>query len=337
LASFGESLFVGMPGFPLSAGSVLRYIVIPAILNAYGLVEEVETFASLPFRINSEKGKDLVLPAIIGRSGRAYPIFGDSGSISRLAYADGFLVIKNKKNYYERDEKVPFFPLMNRKRDLLFIGSNDPLIERIIFEASESPVVINAGSWGGVEAIKLGEADVSGVHLLREGEYNSFLIREDDKSDYLIVRGFSRTQGFVSKLDVSRFSEIVGKNLIFINRNKGSGTRDLIDEAIEKELGQNFKKDKIRGYFWEAKSHAAVAKAVQQGRGDVGISIEFYAKILHLKFHKIRDENYDILIQREFYNSNVGKRFLSRLRASSKYARDFPGYKFPENIGEFIS
>ncbi|MCL5408290.1 MAG: molybdopterin biosynthesis protein [Candidatus Thermoplasmatota archaeon] len=336
-ASFGKSVFLGMPGFPLSAGSVLKYIVIPSLRGAYNANQEPKILISLPFRINSEKGKDLILPAIISRSGRAYPIFGESGSISRLSYADGFIAIDNTKNYYDRDDKVPFFPFNNKKRDVLFIGSNDPLFERVLFDASNSPTVINAGSWGGVEAIKLGEADVTGVHLLKGKQYNTFLLQERGSDEWVLVRGFSRTQGMISRDGIKSFSQVVSKDMIFVNRNKGSGTRDLIESEIERELGSRFAKEKIRGYFWEAKSHAAVAKAIHQGRGDVGVSIEFYATILDLKFHKIRDENYDLIMQKDFYSSSQGRKLISKLKESTRYSKEFPGYRFPKNIGEILS
>ena len=336
-ATFETSIFLGMPGFPLSAGSVMRYIVVPAIQSAFEFPEVERRLVVLPFRINSERGKDLVLPAIISRSKRAYPIFGESGSISRLAYADGFIVIGSKKSYYEMGERVPFFPLGHTKREILFIGSNDPLMERVILDASRYPTIINAGSWGGVDAIRAGEADISGVHLLKNGEYNTFLLREGDQRKYVMLRGFSRTQGWVSRSGVSSFSKVLRGNLTFVNRNKGSGTRDLIESEIERELGHNFERENIRGYYWEAKSHAAVAKAVQQGRADAGISIQFYATILGLKFHKIRDENYDILIQRDFFNSKHGKKLVLELKKAKKYSMDFPGYLFPQNIGDTIS
>lgn len=332
-ATFKKSLFIGMPGFPLSAASVLKYIMMPSIMSAYLQAKEETTKIPIPFRINAEKGKDQIIPAIIGRGGRAYPIYGESGSISRLSYADGFIVIGSGKNYYEKDEKVPYFPISSLKRDALFIGSNDPLIERILFESFDSPTIINVGSWGGVEAVKLGEADLGGIHLLKDGMYNTFLLRENGRI-FIILRGFSRSQGMISRDGTSTFSDILRKKLIFVNRNRGSGTRDLIDSEIEREMGPDFPKERIRGYFWEAKSHVAVAKAVEQKRGDVGISIELYAKTLGLKFHKLRDENYDIIMNYDFYRSSKGKMFVSKLRGSRKFSTEFPGYTFPENIGE---
>lgn len=336
LASFKKSIFIGMPGFPLSSASILRYIVIPSIKRAFNVESEEKRIVRLPFRINSEKGKETVLPAIIGRSGRAYPIYGDSGSISRLYYADGFIIIPSKKSFYDRDQKVDFFPLDYRKRGILFIGSNDPLIERVIYGSTRYPTIINSGSWGGVEAIRIGEADVAGIHLLKDGKYNSFIMNGEMKRNSVLIRGFSRVQGIVSRNGISSFSQIIDRNLIFVNRNKGSGTRDLIDYEIEREKGESFPKETIKAYFWEAKSHAAVAKAVSQERADAGVSIEFYSKILNLKFHKIREENYDILMQKEVASSKSGKIFLEKLKGCKIYSKEFPGYIFPDNMGDFI-
>jgi molybdenum cofactor synthesis domain-containing protein len=336
LASLGPSILIGMPGFPLSSASVMKYVVIPSIKEAYGIGEKEEKRIRLAFRINAERGKETVLPAIIGRSGRAYPIFGESGSISRLYYADGLIILSSRRNFYERDQSVRFFRLENKEREMLFIGSNDPLIERILYDSARSPTLINAGSWGGVEAIRIGEADVAGIHLLKDGIYNTFIMDGDLAKHSVLLRGFSRVQGIVSREGVSSFSEIYRKNLLFVNRNKGSGTRDLIDSEIERELGKFFHKEDIRGYLWEAKSHAAVAKSVVQGRADAGVSIQFYSMALGLKFHKIRDEDYDILIRKEVMNSPVGRRFISKLKNSASYASEFPGYIFPDNMGELI-
>lgn len=336
LASFPNTLFIGMPGFPLSAASVLRYIVIPSLKEAIFVNKQEEELVSPAFRINAERGKETVLPAIIGRSGRAYPIFGESGSISRLVYADGFMILPSTRNFYDRKDRIPFFRISSGVRDLLFIGSNDPLLERVVFGTSRSPTIINAGSWGGVDAVRMGEADVAGIHLVKGNEYNTFLMNEELKNRSVLLRGFSRVQGFISRNGISSFKTVNENNLIFANRNKGSGTRDLIDSQIGKELGKDFKRDKLRGYFWEAKSHAAVAKAVKQGRADTGISIEFYAIILGLEFHKIQEENYDILMQKDFYSSKIGKKFIYELKHISDHSKEFPGYLFPENSGDII-
>ncbi len=337
LARFRNSLLIGMPGFPLSAAAVLYYLVVPAFQEALSMDRKRLVPVKLAFRINSEKGKDTIIPAIIGRSGRAYPILGESGSFSRVVYADGLLVIPGSRNFYDRDERVKFLRLKNEKRDLLCIGSNDPFLERILFDSSSNPTIVNAGSWGGVKAMEMGEADVAGIHLLRDEEYNRFVMSGDLRENAVLIRGFSRVQGIISTTGVSSMKEIVDRDLLFVNRNAGSGTRDLIDFYLESELGKEFRKERIRGYFWEARSHAAVARSVKQHRADAGVSIEFYSKLFSLDFKPLREEDYDILASKDFLRTATGRRFVDRLKNSSRYLSDFPGYHLDPRTGEIIN
>jgi len=336
LAEVKGSLFIGMPGFPLSSASVLNYIVIPGITKAYKIDNFKLKKMKIPFRINSEKGKDYLIPAIVSRNNRVYPIFGDSGSISRMVYSDGIMVLSKDRNFYEENEEVDFFTMKRREKDVLCIGSNDPLLERVLFKTFRYPAIINAGSQGAVEAMRIGESDMGGIHLMKDGEYNKFVMDDCLKKNSILLRGFSREQGFVSQKGIRSFKEIVDDDLLFVNRNKGSGTRDLIDSLIKDELGDDFRKENIRGYFWEAKSHGAVSRAVKQGRADVGISIKYYASVLNLKFYKIKDENYDILVSKNFYDSEQGRLFISNLKNIKELMYHFPGYIVGDDIGNRI-
>jgi len=333
VAEVKGSAFIGMPGFPLSSASVLNYIVIPGITKAYNTENFLIKKMKIPFRINGERGKDYLIPGIISRNNRVYPIFGDSGSISRMVYSDGIMVLSKDRNFYEENEEVDFFTMKKREKDVLCIGSNDPLLERILFRTFRQPAIVNAGSMGGVEAMRIGESDIGGIHLMKDGIYNKFVMDENMKKNAVLIRGFSREQGFVSQNGISSFREIVDGNMLFVNRNRGSGTRDLIESLIKEELGGDFKAEKIRGYFWEAKSHGAVSRAVKQGRADVGISIKYYASMLELKFHKIKDENYDILISKNFYDSEHGRLFISNLKDIKELEDHFPGYIIGDDIG----
>jgi len=73
-----------------------------------------------------------------------------------------------------------------------------------------------------------------------------------------------------------------------INRNRGSGTRVLLDGL----LGSN----KPQGFLYEAKSHQAVAAAVAQERADWGVAIRSVAEDEGLGFIPLQDEEYDFII-----------------------------------------
>ena len=75
---------------------------------------------------------------------------------------------------------------------------------------------------------------------------------------------------------------------LFVNRNRGSGTRILIDGLLRGR--------RPAGYAVEVRSHNAVAAAVAQGRADWGLAIEPVARLYHLGFTPSRHEQYDFAI-----------------------------------------
>src|SRR5206468_11880923 len=75
-----------------------------------------------------------------------------------------------------------------------------------------------------------------------------------------------------------------------VNRNRGSGTRVLIDRL----LGDA----RPGGHLTEARSHNAVAAAVAQGRADWGVAIATVAAESGLGFLPLQEEQYDFVVPR---------------------------------------
>jgi putative molybdopterin biosynthesis protein len=73
-----------------------------------------------------------------------------------------------------------------------------------------------------------------------------------------------------------------------VNRNRGSGTRVLIDELL---AGR-----RPPGYPYEPRSHFAVAAAVSQKRADWGVTIDTVARQAGLRFRSLRAEHYDFVV-----------------------------------------
>ncbi len=94
-----------------------------------------------------------------------------------------------------------------------------------------------------------------------------------------------------------------------INRNRGSGTRVLIDGLLKLDSNQA----RPSGFHVEAKSHNAVAAAVAQGRADWGIAIENVATGLGLGFLPMKDEEYDFMIPRARLERPAVQAFLALL------------------------
>lgn len=328
IGKVGKKLIVGLPGYPTSCLTIFDV-----------LFEDVDgnkktISANFPIRYLSAKGREEYLPVSVvkGQDGySAYPITKGSGAITSLTYADGYIVVDENKEILE-NEVVEVHLFGDIKIGLSIIGSHCVGVDVILHRGGLYAKTINVGSLGGLMAIKRGEADISGIHLLGEdGEYNIPFIKKYKLKNAVLIRGYIRKQGFMFKkdLNINSMDDII-KNIDkykFINRNKGAGTRILFDKFL-KENGID-KKD-IKGYEIEAKTHSAVGAAVTMGNADIGIGIETIAKKYGLEFIPIGDENYDFLIKSEKLEDEEVKKFIETLKKV-----ELP-FKKPENCGEII-
>jgi putative molybdopterin biosynthesis protein len=96
---------------------------------------------------------------------------------------------------------------------------------------------------------------------------------------------------------IQAINDLVQKELRFINRQAGSGTRVLLDYELKKN---GLDADDIRGYDYEEYTHMAVAVAVLSGKADAGLGIMAAARALDLDFIPITEERYDLIIPTRF-------------------------------------
>ena len=130
-------------------------------------------------------------------------------------------------------------------------------------------------------------------------------------------KGYRRSQGLIFRKDDENFADyntdfekffqqvINNTEVHMINRNRGSGTRVLLDLYLADQQPS--------GFFQEAKSHNSVAAAVAQKRADWGFAIQSVAEDSGLGFIPIQDEEYDFVIPKERLQRPEVSRFLSLL------------------------
>ena len=82
-------------------------------------------------------------------------------------------------------------------------------------------------------------------------------------------------------------------DVTFINRQRGSGTRMLLDYELSK-LG--IAGSQINGYEKEVGTHMTVAASVASGSIDAGLGVQAAAKALGLDFIPVASEQYDLLM-----------------------------------------
>ncbi|MFQ5693133.1 MAG: substrate-binding domain-containing protein, partial [Nitrospinota bacterium] len=176
---------------------------------------------------------------------------------------------------------------------LILAGSDDLLIQALLRRArAEWPGLLvsfaNLGSLGGLRALREGTAHMAGCHLLdpETGTYNVPQVRRllADLDPVIVTLAF-RKQGFLLPADrpdwVRDFPDLTRKGLRFINRQKGSGTRLLLDHRLAEG---RIAPSKIRGYASEVHTHLEVGMAVLAGEADVGLATEAVARALGLAF-----------------------------------------------------
>jgi putative molybdopterin biosynthesis protein len=102
--------------------------------------------------------------------------------------------------------------------------------------------------------------------------------------------------------------------VVFINRQRGAGTRVLLDFKM-REL--KLAPEQIRGYDRAAFTHLAVAAAVASGAADAGLGILTAARALDLDFVPVAKERYDLVIPRIHYESPLLEPLLTLLQDAS--------------------
>jgi putative molybdopterin biosynthesis protein len=320
LASQGGKPVVILPGFPTSAVFTFHEFVAPVLRRLAGLPSERRETrpARLAVRVVSERGRleYLLVDLVRGEEGdlAAYPMGRGSGSVTSFSRADGFVRIDRNTEILEAGAQVEV-TLLGRAlepADLVIVGSHCTGLDVIAAELSRqgySVKVLAVGSQGGLEAARRGECDVAPIHLLdpASGRYNAPFL--DDSLD--LVRGYRRMQGVGTRTDETRAAEALVQDpaLRMVNRNRGSGTRVLIDRL----LGER----RPDGHAYEPRSHYAVSAAIAQGRADWGVLIESVARDAGLRFRPLQDECYDFAVPKRRTDRPAVRAFRRLLETES--------------------
>jgi putative molybdopterin biosynthesis protein len=328
LAAHGDKPVVILPGFPTSAMFTFHEFVAPVIRRLAGRAARSPTTvrARLAVKVNSVIGRTEYLlvglvPREMGSQPRsslaAYPMGKGSGSVTAFSRADGFVTIGRHAEILQEGTEVDVQLLGRdlRLADLVVIGSHcvglDLLLGRLQQQGFRTKFLA-VGSTGGLNAVRSGECDVAGIHLLDPvtNTYNQPFLTPGLQ----LITGYGRLQGVLYRPGDKRFegraaAEAVAAvrsdpECVMVNRNPGSGTRILIDRLLGDAQPPGF------GVL--ARSHNAVAAAVAQGRADWGIAIQNVAGRLDLGFLPLTDERFDFAV-RDDHLERPAVRALRRL------------------------
>ena len=316
---------IGVPGYPVSAALTGEIFVEPLLARWLGRppAQPPTLPAIVTRKILSPLGDDEYVRVTVGQVGGrvvATPLSRGAGVISSLVRADGIVVIPRHSEGLNAGDSVTvrlYRSPEEIERTIVAIGSHDltlDLLAQSVAEAGAGPsggatrlASANVGSQGGLVALRRGEAHLAGSHLLDPdtGEYNlSYVHRYLPDTPVVLLQLVGRDQGLIvprgNPRQLRTLADLAQPGLAFVNRQRGAGTRVLLDFEIGK-IG--LAPAEIHGYEREEYTHLAVAAAVASGVAACGLGIAAAARALSLDFVPLFKERYDLVIPRVYYDS----------------------------------
>ena len=283
--------------------------------------------ATLTRKVMSHTGDDDYVRVAVGRVGEkvmATPISRGAGVITSLVRADGIVRIPRFQEGAAVGEQVMvhlYRSLPEIEKTVVVIGSHDlilDLLAQFLAERGGRLSSTNVGSLGGLVALRRGEAHVAGSHLLdlETGDYNvSYVRRYLPGQRVMLVRLVGREQGWIVPVgnpkELSGWQDVVRPGLQLVNRQRGAGTRVLLDYELAQ---RGIDSGQVRGYEREEYTHLAVAAAVAAGTADAGLGIRAAAEALGLGFVSLAWEAYDLVIPETVFNEPQVQMLLAVLQ-----------------------
>lgn len=332
LGRVGNKPLIGVPGYPVSAIVVAREILRPALEKflasaapAYSTVRAV-----VPKKIASHLGLEEFIRVTLGRVKEklvVVPLARGAGVITTMVRADGLMRIPSLVeglNAGDEAEVELLRPIEDIENTILCTGSHDLAIgvleDQLRLRHPELKIAAtNVGSLGGLLALQRGETHIAGTHLLdsETGVYNiPDIKRTIAKVPLVLIHLAQREQGILVARGNPKFlhslKDLVRSGIRFVNRQAGSGTRVLLDCELRK-LGID--PGLIAGYEREEFTHMAVGVAVASGLADAGLGVRAAATALGLDFIPVADEEYDLLVDLPFYETERGAALMATIRS----------------------
>ena len=338
---------IGIPGYPVSAFMVFDVFAKPIILKYLGdqgeIYETTEAFLSRRM-VSSLKNKEIVRVTLGKVKDRliATPLSGGAGVSMSLVKADGLGIIPRNVEGYEAGDRIRvelLKPISSIRDKILSIGSHDLVMDIVadMMELTSSHV----GSMGGILSLRRDECHLAPIHLLdmETGEYNiSYVKKYFPGKRMALIKGIQRSQGFIVQKgnphDIKGCADLTREDLIFANRQRGAGTRVLLDYHLKME---RIEPREIRGYQREFTTHMAVAAAVKNNTATTGLGVLSAAKAMDLDFVPLSNEDYDFLVHGDSMEMDQVRDFVNLIKSDEFQYRvkDLGGYGF-ENTGEII-
>ena len=300
----GGSAYVGLPGYPVSALTIFRTFVAPAVRDAAGLPEPRAATVSgrMATRERYAEGRLRLTPVGLVEPGpdeRAapddllvYPVDKGSGATTSLVEADGIVELPADTEYLDRGEhvEVRLFSPDVRPPTLLLAGEADPALSRLL-DRVERPRHLPVGSREGLRRLRDGALDAAVVAGPTDRSVASREVASWTREWGLAVAAESEIQGL---------DDLVDRDVRFVNRTSASGLRTSLDDAlgelaVDRGVDRRALSEAIAGYGAGVRAHESPVRAVLRGDADAGLGLRATAERLGLPFRPLGTQSVRVL------------------------------------------
>ncbi|AZQ15172.1 molybdopterin biosynthesis protein [Halorubrum sp. PV6] len=293
----GESAYVGLPGYPVSALTIFRTFVAPAIREAAGQPAPATATVEGRMAVGERygEGRMRLMPVGLlavedGDPPLVYPVDKGSGATTSLVEADGVVPVDPDTEYLDRGERVSvqLFSPDVRPPTLLAVGEDDPALNRLL-DRLDSPRYLTVGSREGLRRLRDGVPDAAVVA--------GPTAREVDAVD---LGGWTREWGLVvpagNPADVTGLADLVDGDRRFVNRPTDSGLRRAFDDALddlaaERDASRADLTDRIDGYERTVRAFESPVRKVLAADADAGLGLRETAERLGCGFVSLGEQS----------------------------------------------
>jgi putative molybdopterin biosynthesis protein len=318
VGTIADSAYVGLPGYPVSALTIFRTFVAPAIRGAAGLPEP--RTATVGGRMAVEEryaeGRLRLMPVGLVESGPSsaardrdgdggtvedeagetlvYPVDKGSGATTSLVEADGVVEVHPDTEYLAAGESVEvrLFSPDVRPPTVFGVGEDDPALSRLL-DGVERPRYLALGSREGLRRLRNGVPDVAVTSAPGDVGFDAAELGSWTREWGLVVPA-GNPEG------VEGLADLVDRDLRFINRTSNSGLRTtlgnaLADLAAERGVERHDLVEAIDGFDAGVRAHESPARRVLAGKADAGLGLRATADALDAGFVSLGEETVRVL------------------------------------------
>ncbi|WP_284008466.1 molybdopterin biosynthesis protein [Haloarcula pelagica] len=298
VGTIGESAYVGLPGYPVSALTIFRTFVAPRLRSAAGLAEPrtATVTGEMAVRERSQDGRHRLVPVGLVETATGetlvYPVDKGSGATTSLVEADGTVTVDADTDYLAVGEhvEVRLFSPSVRPPTLLGVGEADPRLSELL-DRLERPRYLPVGTREATRRLEAGIPDVAVVSGPDAVPEAATVLGSWEREWGLIVD----PQAAVSGLD-----DLVDSDVGFVNREQGSGLRASFDAALDALAADRGEepatiRHAVDGYELTTKGHESPARRVRSGAADAGLGLASTAVDLDLGFVPLGTETVTVL------------------------------------------